>query len=342
MSLPKSVFTLILVGFLGACASQPVKPGQSSGSGRTGEFHPPMRPVETRTTEEPPAEKVNPVSVGIWIDAAGVEAYAGLGFLQSLEKSEKIKVSKVVGTGLGCWIAVSWALEASNNRAEWQATKLSGWDMLGRGGSFLNRISGGHSDYSKFKSEMGRMFPAAEFRALAREADCPLMNAQSGVLESGRSIGIHKALWGQLNTPLLGAKEELASVGQFPGILAIRPRLRELDDLSRLDKSSGEVQAWIVLSLDSLQILADEREPLRDTLIRRWVDASQGAAVSPEGRPVFLTVPAFDVNVKTARDFSQRRVFLLQGRKHAERFLSMPWVDRIQNSGNGLEGSTPR
>jgi hypothetical protein len=344
-------FGLILI--LAACSTTNHSGSNHAGSGRPGsnsDFHPPLKPqpeISTPVTSDTGAsgsaeKKLPPVSVGVWIDAAGVEAFSALGFLQGLEKSEKIKVSKVAGTGLGCWIAVSWALENSNNRAEWQATKLSSWEAMGRGGSLLTRISGGRADYSKFKSEMSRLLTIPEFNSLARDADCPLLNARTGVLETARPLGIYRALWAQMATPLIGLEEELETTNQFSGVLGVRPRPRELDDYSHLDKSRSDVQAWVVLSLDSMRILSDEREPLRDALMRRFVDMTQGASVSPEGRPIYVSVPAFDLTVKSARDFTQRRNFLLQGRKHAERFLTLPWVDRIHQSESGLETDSPR
>lgn len=355
ISRPKKASSFILLSsvFLASCAT--VQKGGSTASGNSkgssGDFHPPLKSqVEpsksnsSNASENPltEVEKKKPITLGVWIDAAGVEAFSALGFLQELEKSEKVKVAKVAGTGLGCWIAVSWGLENSNNRAEWQATKLSNWESMGRGGSLLTRISGGRADYSKFKSEMARLLTVTEFRGLARDVDCPLLNARTGVLESAKSQGIYKALWAQMTTPLIGLEEELESMSQFSGVLGIRPRPRELDDYSSLERARGEVDAWIVLSLDSMQILSDERNPLRDTLMRRFVDSTQGASVSPEGRPIYVSVPAFDLNVKSSRDFTQRRNFLLQGRKHADRFLSLPWLDRIHQSESGVEAESPR
>jgi hypothetical protein len=333
---------------LASCASQstrkPFPPGKRGGPTSPSTKTESESSAESRsdTHEIEDGEKAEPISVGVWIDGAGVESFTALGFLQGLEKSHKVKISKVVGTGLGCWIALSWSLERSTNRAEWQATKLSSWDAMGRSGTLLSRLSTGRPDFSKFKNEISRLLPVQEFRGLSQESDCPVLNARTGALESSRSLGIYKSLWIQLTTPLLGYEEELESAATVSGVLGLRPKLRELDEFSTLESGHQEVQAWIVLSLNSMSILTDKRDPIRDTLLKRFMDGSQGGAVTPEGRPVLVSMPALDLNMKVSRDFAQRRSFLLQGRKYAERFLSQPWIDRVVSGQASAEAGSPQ
>ncbi len=342
----QSISVLILL--LGSCATKgPSAPRRPSEPGPTQPATRPSVPnsgeVPSETEESAPEAKLEPVSVGVWIDGAGVESFTALGFLQGLEKSEKVAINKVVGTGLGCWIALSWSMEKSTHRAEWQAMKLSGWDSLGRGSNLLARLAGAKAEFSKFKAEISRLLPLTEFRALSQESDCPVLDARTGRLESSRNMGIYKSLWTQMMTPIGGFKgDDLNASRSLSGVLALRPKARELDEFSTISMGRKEVQAWIVLSLNGANVLSEEPDVLRDTLSNRFVDSTHGGSMTPENRPVMTMIPTLDLTVKNSRDFAQRRAFLLQGRKLAERFLAQPWLDRIHQGQGSLEVQSPQ
>jgi hypothetical protein len=286
----------------------------------------------------PPEEVREPLRVGVWIEGAGVEAVAALGFLQELHKAG-VKPVKVVGTGFGCWTAVSWALEDSPNQAEWQAFKWSDWNALGMGSSLLSRISSTRS-YSAFSKEMQKLLPKKEeFGELALDADCPLARAKGEAsLESAHSLGIYRGLWEQMQLPLFKAEEPTGGHEDawVSGLLASWPLPAELDDMARLRKQNNDVQAWILIKTSRTETKIKDRLWMH-LLTTRAERALAQAGTTPQGRKIWILDWSANLapREEDSRDFTQRRKYLLAGRERAQVFMHSSWYE------SNLKLSTP-
>jgi len=303
---------------------------------RVEESHQAQEPSQTLKEPESPVNSAEPEVVaptpkapviGVWIDGAGLESFTALGFMQELHRSG-VKFAKVVGTGWGCWIALSWANEASPNQAEWQSFKWGSWAPLGMEGGFLSRIRGERGNFADFTKDLRIWLPKGNFSELAMPADCPLLaNTDSMDIVSGKNLGIYRALWEELQSPLFN-KEVLNATSEktsyFSGLAAGDPRLEEYDRFA--DAGKAPVELWIHLKTSPAQLLAPGERWLSAAFARRelkgetWTKTKQGRWV--------MRMPLFvgqNLDVKKSLDFGERRAMLLRGRDLARKWMQTPW-----------------
>lgn len=285
----------------------------------------PESPGNSAEPEVAPPSPKAPV-IGVWIDGAGLESFTALGFMQELHRSG-VKFAKVVGTGWGCWVALSWANEASPNQAEWQAFKWGSWSPLGLEAGFLSRIRGEQGNFADFTKDLRVWLPKGNFNELAMPADCPLLaNTGSMDLVSGKSLGIYRALWEELQSPLFNKKVLDTTTGQTPylsGLAAGDPRLEEYD---RFSDAAKPIELWIHLKASPAQLLAPGERWLSAAFARRelkgetWTKTKQGRWVMK--MPLFV---GQNLDVKKSMDFGERRAMLLRGRDLARKWMQTPW-----------------
>jgi hypothetical protein len=261
----------------------------------------------------------------VWIDSYGFDAYSALAFLQELEKSGH-KPVKVVGSGLGCWVAQSWALTNSGNRAEWQASKWNDWQNIRSG--FLGRITG--TTQSRFEESILKLLGIRSWSQFQVTTDCPVIKNQSPyVLESGVKQNPETAFWISLQLALFGASDEqLARNGYFSGSLGGAPTSDELFELSRDLRNSSDKRfaGWIVLSTRPKLKMALKENLLRTTLPGRSMEwpsflRSQISADPVANVKVISLSPAGEFTGEDLIKTENRRRFLLQGRKTAKSLL---------------------
>ena len=361
---------MVIALMLGACATPPPKARPPHANVR-----PPVEPTSPMVTftpsqpapanpsdakvadaapatppETPPAAVVEPIpeaekkpaarrTLGVWIDGAGFDATAALGFLQELEK-QGIKPSKVVGTGFGCWVALSWAFSNSGNRAEWQTFKWSNFDLLKREG-LLGKLTGGAGLQSRFEGEVVKLFPNKNFSGLSVPADCPVVSSKTPyTFESGHNIDIPALLWLQLQAPVLGAPDaELGKSGFYSGLLGGLPYEAELDAFSKdvpHDASGGVFGAWLVLRTRGSKDRSGEQNWSRGLSGR--TDESFGVAGRTKNGVTWTVVNLDDAGGHGFDEISKpenRRRWLLEGRKRAQQMLQKNEIK------NFLESSAP-
>jgi|GEM_PF-29017 len=317
----------LLAAGLGACASGPrsaAGPGDlvtteapAEALENPGEVAPQDLSPEEIAVESPAA--VPSKSFGVWIDAAGLDAFTALGFLQELDKAGR-KPTRVVGTGFGCWIALSWALENNANRAEWQAFKWSTWNHVPKAG-LLGRLTA-RASRAALEQEVARLLPAKSWSELALPADCPLyLSRAPGHFVSARSRPIAEMAALQFQIPALGAPSVPAGSDEWPGLAGGTPGAAEFDALS------GEEGSWIVLRTRT----AEDRvgpSPWKEQVEAR-PDVVPARANTPEGRRVRVIDLADAASRPTSEiaSFENRRRWLLEGRQRASRALSEGTLD---------------
>lgn len=281
---------------------------------------------EIEKTEAAPAPRA-PL-IGIWVEGAGLESFAALGFMQELHRAG-VRFVKVVGTGWGCWVALSWANEASPNQAEWQAFKWSSWEPMGLERGFLSRIRGDRASFEDFARELKVWLPKNEFSELAMPADCPLLSQSSASMDlvSGQGLGVHKALWEQLQMPLYDKRvldPNTPRPAYLSGIAAGEPRLDEYDRFAAAGKTP--VELWIHLKASPAQVLAPGDRWLSAAFTRRelrgesWIKTKQGRWVMR--MPLFMDQK---IDAQKSLDFGGRRALLLKGRDSARAWMRSDW-----------------
>lgn len=287
----------------------------------------PAEPVETPAEvgsqelgEDPqpegqlPANEFVSQAFGVWIDGAGLDAFAALGFLQELEKAGR-KPSRVAGTGFGCWIALAWAIENNGNRAEWQAFKWSDWSHLPKAG-LLGRLTAGAARKA-LEQQAARLLPAKSWDAFALPADCPSFDSASpSRFISGRGRVPSQAVAFQFQVPALGAVAAPEGDTEWPGLAGGTPRATDFDALS------GTEGSWIVLRT---RTAADRSGPgaWAAAMASRPEVAGTASGTTPEGRR-FRFVDLADASSRPTADvshFDKRRRWLLEGRRRASKAL---------------------
>ena len=264
-----------------------------------------------------PAAPAAPRSFGVWIDGAGLDSLSALGFLQELEH-RGLKPAKVVGTGFGCWVAISWAFENSGNRAEWQSYKWSNWEALPRGG-LLGKLTLGRAK-KKFEQEMERLFPVKRFENLSLPADCPVVPDRRPVgLVSGRSWSLGTNLWYQLQIPALGF--DPANSDFYSGLAAGVPQASELDVMAQDVPKDKNFGGWIVLRTRT----AGERGgkgTWTELLNSRGTDTIPATGKTPSGLSWFFVDLAGEARQsEDIQKFEKRRAWMLEGRRIGNNFL---------------------
>jgi hypothetical protein len=267
-----------------------------------------------------------PPVVGVWVEGAGLESLVALGFMQELERAG-VKFAKVVGTGWGCWVALSWALEASANQAEWQAFKWSSWAPLGMERGFLSRFTGERANYDDFARELRIWLPKSEFAELALPADCPVLRNSSPIdLVSSRGLGLQRALWESVQVPLFKRKPgDDSKASYLSGLAAGAPRLDEYDRFSDI-ASSTPVEFWIHLKASPASLMAMGDPWLSATFARRELKG-EAWAKTKQGRWV-MRMPLFvgqNFDERKGLDFGGRRAMILKGRDLARHWMQSSW-----------------
>jgi hypothetical protein len=322
---------LICVALFAGCASKPAKPAAPKKTETTSqeegpEVLPPSGakpqelPADAPPAAAPPAPEAPPApppppalpkAFGVWIDGAGLDSIEALGVLQELE-AKGLKPAKVVGTGFGCWIALSWALENRGNRAEWQTFKWSDWSHVSRSG-LLARLGLGRAR-SAFQGEVKRLLAAQRFENLALPADCPVVRKGGDAhLVSGREWDLTTILWHQFQIPALEA--DLSKTEVWSGLIAGTPTPQELDEFAAdIPADKVDFRGWLIIKTRSS---ADRAGP--DDWSGVLADRGDRRAVSTGPTPAgkFWTVLdlAGDRQGADIRDFDRRREWLLKGRR---------------------------
>lgn len=272
---------------------------------------------DLQTSEE---QKI-PKRIAVWIDSAGVDAFAALGFLQELEKSGHSPV-KIVGTGMGCWIASAWALENNGNRAEWQAFKLDSLEEVKS--SFVQKLVVSRNQKDEFVSRLEKMGVPSSFSRHNLPIDCPILEAQNPWrLLSSRNESVSETLWRQVQLPLWGnanlsAKERMLS-GAFLG--QILPQ-----DFTQMSVGTvPEIDMWIVLKTKKTSDLRFSPEQILTSAMHSRLEKSfpmQGEyALNRQWIVVSMNPPVVETSFADKTQFSERRRWMLWGREIAKKFL---------------------
>lgn len=291
-----------------------------------------LDPSVPAIAEEVPSEPVKrvPPKIGIVIEGAGLESFLALGFMQELAK-EGVLPQKIVGTGWGCWLALSWALESSSNQAEWQSFKWSTWRFLGIENTFLSRITGSKASYSEFEKEMKVWLPKSEFNAYARDVDCPMLKVDRNrvELQSSRQLGVYRALWNQLQIPLYNLHASNPKADTLSGLAATGFSLEEYDNFALIHKNSGsaeKVDLWIHLQSAPSSLVAGDHVWLSAAF--RRVEVSKETWFRTAQDRWVVKLPLYrnlSLDEKRALDFTERRSLLLKGRELGRAWIEGTW-----------------
>ena len=330
----KKILTLgafvVLLAFVGACSStKKIDPPQTHAVEEASEEAEAAReslppPVSTETMLPVPPEaalapapaipaeapKAPERKFGIWIDAAGFDGLRALGFLQELEK-KGVKPAQILGTGFGCWVAMSWASENSGNSAEWQSFKWQDLKSIESSGLLGKLIS--PAAKQDFLKEFDRLTPLKAVNAGKVPVDCPLFSKEgSEGLRSAKGLPLGEVFWSQIHLPGLGADPDSSSSLYYSGTLALRPKTSEL-----LELQDPTVTDWIILRTRSNRDLSPNSKWI-EVLGIRWSNTpdssnkitSYVAALAPSDKSDGFKDPA------------QRRRFLVEGRASAQQIFS--------------------
>ncbi len=327
-------FFLTVSCFLfGACATPSHRPsvGASERSIPVSPLPPPLtHPGEVipSKTEEVPADLKPSLpsnrkkTFAFWIDGAGLESVAAIGFLQEFEKAG-IKPRKIVGGGFGCWVALSWALDNNGNRAEWQAFKWTSWDEVGPN-SLLGRLTS-RTGHQKFSLELRRLLPVKDLNAFKIPVDCPLYEKKYPYrMFSGRSTDFSTMLWNQFQLPLIGNDPDAQESAYYSAGLAGGPMPRELDEMARDIPSDPESDfgGWIILRTRGPNDRGASQNWINLVGVRQDQFFASGG-FSPSGL-AFVVMDLSDGAERPALDarkFENRRRWLLEGRRRAQLVL---------------------
>jgi len=256
---------------------------------------------------------------GVWIDGAGYDSFSALGFLQTLEK-KNIKPAFVVGTGMGCWVALSWALENNSNRAEWQAFKWKQWKGLDS--SWLGSSKGDFTQY------VNKILPATPKDSYALPFDCPLLSKNFGAkLKSSKHLRLADVLWYQMQIPSLGGNPQKASPSWYSGALAGKPTEAELGSFARnliREKGTSEFKGkkfwgWIIVKTRQSGDLLGEQVWLREVIARLESNQIHDGMNRYGGR--WMVVDLSDDRTRPSKEIKKaqnRRRWMLQGRRLAK------------------------
>lgn len=337
-----NILGLLSLTFIGACSTSSGSKQTPKSNGPVSTWRPGVENVPQIEAQDlgvdpshiiPEEDKSEPVPkpvVGIIVEGVALDSMVALGFMQELAKAGVIP-EKVMGLGWGCWIALSWAFEASSNQAEWQAFKWSSWKFLGiENKGFLSRFTGNKSSYDNYLKEMKVWLTKSEFKDYAMDVDCPLLKPtrHEADLKSASSQGVYKALWEQIQIPLLGANfsEEKQNSEWLSGIASQNITLEEYDSFSKLKKTAKSVDFWIHLQASSPELKSAGDLWLSSTF-KRAQGSSSNWLKTPQDRWV-VKIPIhqkIDMDPKKSLDFSQRRSLLLKGRELGRDWIESQW-----------------
>jgi hypothetical protein len=329
----------VVLSFLPSCASHPKfshqigtshpsnpnlpNSGQENhGTGETVELPPEVQ--EESLPEQKPFQ-TEASSFAVYIDGAGFDAIAALGFMQELEKAGYRPV-KVAGTGFGCWVALSWALENRGTRAEWQTFKWDDFSVVEEKG-LLGRLQGISARRRRTEDEIRRFLTASSFGDFSIPVDCPVVsNRLPFELESGRSLGPVTAFWQELQIPSLGAPEaEALQLPMLSGAVAGTPYPSELEDLSRdvySKETARHFAGWLVLRTRTSWDRGGSSK-WNQILVERAKGNAAANGITPGGVSWMVLNIADKPQraVAEIRKAGNRRRWLLQGRAKAKALL---------------------
>jgi hypothetical protein len=285
--------------------------------------------LEGETLKLSRIEQLKRSPVAVWIDGAGFDAIESLGFLQTLDKAG-IKPSLVVGTGFGCWVSLSWAIDGSANRAEWQSFKWSDWGLLGST-SILNRIRG-RSGQEDFAREVSKLFPSQKLSTLKVANDCVYIEEQNGLYFYKSSIEdrVEQALWTQLQiTPLVDnaqVKKVEEESKRYSGYGFNWPDASALRFAAMEAGRSDSSYTWIVLrgfrggkALSSAQVKLQSQK------------SSETLSEMTTRGLLYTMSSSYPYTLANIKDTTKRRVYLLRGRKEGEKFLNRLLKEDIED-----------
>ena len=263
---------------------------------------------------------------GVWIEGVGYDAFAALGFLQSLSKAG-LEPAFVVGTGMGCWAAMSWAYQANANQAEWQAFKFNRWAGLEK--SWLSKV-GLHNSMTEFTTYIAKNMEAKQRKDFALPFECPLLPKGSDyTLKAARGLELPVLMWRQLQVPSLGGDPEKSSTRWLSGAFAGQPSEQELKAFARLLIKDRGVKSfkdkkflgWLILKTSRAGDLLVNNEGMQKLLTRsepyRQKQSMAGAfpwvrldLSDPQARPS-----------QVIKEAVKRRAWMLKGRNYAKSLL---------------------
>jgi hypothetical protein len=279
--------------------------------------------IEAHELEESKLSRIEQLKrspVAVWIDGAGYDAIESLGFLQTLEKAG-IEPALVVGTGFGCWVALSWAIDGSANRAEWQSFKWDNWHSL-NSTSLLNRLRGRNGE-AEFAEELKKILPSQNLRSLRVPADCVYLEEQNGLYlyKSSSEDKVETALWRQMQIePLIGrerAQKEEAETKLHSGYNFAWPDAGALRFAAMEAGRNESSYTWIVLrGYRAGKALTGVQQKFRS-------DKSKETLAEMTTRGLLYTQSSsYPYTAELIKDPKKRRVYLLRGRGEAEKFLN--------------------
>lgn len=312
--------------FLSACASKS-RPSQPYGRDDKSETTDPLlfppaiegHDLEDEVVKMSRIEQLKRSPVAVWIDGAGFDAIESLGFLQTLEKAG-VKPSLVVGSGFGCWVALSWAIDGSSNRAEWQTFKWSDWTPLADS-SILNRLRG-RDGQDEFAEHLAKIFPSQKVASLKVPADCIYLEEQNGLYfyKSSREDLVEAALWRQLNIePLVSRARAQAQIEEkkYSGYAFSWPETAALRFAAMEAGKDNPSYTWIVWrGYRGAKLLTGAQHKFRS-------EKSRETLVEMTTRGLLYSLSTnYKYSPAEIKDPTQRRKILLRGRKAGEAFLS--------------------
>ncbi|NCN27655.1 hypothetical protein GW915_08785 [bacterium] len=247
----------------------------------------------------------------VWVRGVAVDSFSGLGFMQQME-SMGYSLSKVAGTGMGCWIAMSWALRNKGNYAEWQAMKFDSWDGLNP--SFLDRLSG-EGRKENFLKYFKKLQSSQKESLYKIPVECPLYDKSSRSLDLARDLNLEERLYEEFNLSLL-------EFGNFPEHPQYESgaRLRShgeafLESLSEGFRTEKDETVWLILETSANHRLWGSESGIVKGVTKggvRWIR--------------FPLASELNISAQQLKDFRLRRRWLLEGRRDAKSFLHAPEI----------------
>lgn len=243
---------------------------------------------------------------GVWIRGVAVDSFAGLGFLQQLENS-KIRPSKVAGTGMGCWIAMSWALRNRGNYAEWQAMKFDSWEGITRG--LIGRISR-KTRKDIFNDYINELKSSQKQSLYEIPVECPLYDKNKRSLDLAQDLKLEDRLYKQFDLSILEFGDFLENQEYTSGASSRNTGEKFLESLGEDFNDHEDESAWIILETSANHKLWGSSQDIVKGVTQkgvRWVRV-----------PIAKELP---ITAQQLKDFKLRRRWLLEGRRDAKSFL---------------------
>jgi len=278
--------------------------------------------IDSNGEVKEPQKKIINQKFGIIIDSVGFDGFYALGFLEELYK-RKLNPSMVAGTGFGCWIALSWALENSPRQAEWQAMKWNSWPGFNK--SWISKF-GFNNSKVEFERGVKRFLSGRTKDQYKIPFECPLLGVkQKTGLRVSPKLSEADLLWYQLQIPSLGGNPNQNNSIYNSGVYIGLPSFSELAGLKQfLLKDQPYTQAenfwgWIIIRTRKVGEL-DNNLGLNSQYLSRLEQKTNNHLKSPGNTNLLiLDISKFRSNpsATSLKDINQRRLWLLEGRQKA-------------------------